>query len=267
MSTSLYRVLLLASGLGVFACSSSSPAPKEPEKCKQQILSSAIIASPHINPSPEGEPRPVQVRLYQLKTDTKLLNSSFEQVWQDDKTALGDSLGKVEEFTVYPNTRTEVKFERDESAQFMVAAALFREPKGRTWHASFELPPPPSAGACGAKCAGGECDAGAANPNPKMFIWIDGSAIADGADHADDYPDGRVHAAGVSTPSSDCGPAPKEAAPSQPNDGKGGSFDPSNLSMPEMPSTPSAPNVPSAPKAPAAPKAPSVPKAPSQPTL
>lgn len=204
------RILALMTCVGPLACSSNNPAPKEPEKCKQQILSSAVIASPYINPTSEGEPRPVQMRLYQLKTDTKFLNASFEQIWQDDKTALGDSLGNVEEFAVYPNTRTEVKFERDESAQFLVAAGLFREPKGRSWHVTFELPPPPSAGSCGAKCNGPDCDAGV-NGNPKMYIWVDGTSVQDGADHADVYPEGRVHPAGVSTPSADCAPSAGES--------------------------------------------------------
>ena len=241
----------LTCGLGLVACSSSNPPPKEPEKCKQQILSAAVIASPYINPTTEGEPRPVQIRLYQLKTDTRFLNASFEQIWQDDKTALGDSLGKVEEFAVYPNTRTELKFERDETAQFMVAAGLFREPKGRSWHATFELPPPPSAGACGARCAAGECDAGT-NPNPKLYIWVDGTSVQDGADHADDYPEGRVHPAGVTTPSADCPPsADGSKTPALP-----GSL-PGNVTAPQVTAPQvTAPQV-TVPEAPA-PKAPSV---------
>jgi type VI secretion system protein VasD len=254
MLSKSYRILALTSGLGLLACSSTSPPPKEPEKCKLQILSSAVIASPQINLSPEGEPRPVQMRLYQLKTDTNFLNSSFEQIWHDDKTALGESLGKVEEFPVYPNTRTEVKFERDESAQFLVAAGLFREPKGRSWHVSFELPPPPSAGSCGAKCAGGECDAGA-SPNPKLYIWVDGSSVQDGSDHADDYPEGRVHAAGVSTPTADC--APPSSADQSPGSSILGTVA-TAISPPAIAPPAGAPQAPAAP-APAMPAAPAPP--------
>jgi type VI secretion system protein VasD len=177
--------------LAIGSCSSSGPAPKEPEKCKVQALTGAIIASPHINPTIEGDPRPVQLRLYQLKSDTSFLNASFEQVWQDDKTALGDSLVKVEELSVYPNTRVAFKFERNDAAQFLTAAALFREPKGRTWFASFELPPPPSAGSCGAKSKEGEADAGT-KPDYRIYIWLDGTTVQDGADHADEFPEGRV---------------------------------------------------------------------------
>jgi type VI secretion system protein VasD len=150
-------------------------------------LTGAVIASPHINPTSEGESRPVQLRLYQLKTDTSFINATFEQIWHDEKTILGESLAKVEEVTVYPNTRSPFAFERDESSQFLIAAALFREPRGRAWYYSFELPPPPSAGACGLKCVGDDCDAGA-EKDPRIFIWIDGMVVQDGAEHAEDEP-------------------------------------------------------------------------------
>jgi type VI secretion system protein VasD len=183
--------LFLLLSLGAMGCSSSTPA-KEPEKCKLQIISAAIISSPYINPTTEGEPRPVQLRLYQLKTDTSFQNASFERIWKDDKEALGEDLVKVEEFPVYPDSRTELKFERAEPAQFLIAAGLFREPKGRSWFASFELPPPPNAGSCAAKCVSGQCDAGA-EANPKFYIWVEDTRVVDGIEHADDYPKGRVH--------------------------------------------------------------------------
>jgi len=181
--------LLAATSLG--ACSNNAPV-KEPEKCKLQIISAAVISSPYINPTPEGEPRPVQLRLYQLKSDTSFLNASFERIWKEDKEALGEDLVKVEEFPVYPDSRTELKFERQEPAQFLMAAGLFREPKGRSWYASFELPPPPNAGACAAKCTAGQCDAGA-ETNPKFYIWVEDTRVVDGIEHADEYPKGRVH--------------------------------------------------------------------------
>ncbi len=192
--------LLLRTGAGLLAlctigCSSGGPAPKAAEPCKLQVLTSSIIASPHINPTESGEPRPVQVRLYQLKSDTSLLNSSFEEVWKDDKKALGEDLVKVEQFPVYPDSRTTVNMERNPEAQFLVAAGLFREPKGRSWYTSLELPPPPGAGSCAAKCKKGECE-GKDGPNPQYYFWIDGSTLVEGSDHADDYPKGRVHDAG-----------------------------------------------------------------------
>ncbi len=187
----LLAISALLAVLPTLGCSNSAPV-KEPEKCKLQIISAAVISSPYINPTPQGEPRPVQLRLYQLKSDTSFLNASFERIWKEDKEALGDDLVKVEEFPVYPDSRTELKFERAEPAQFLIAAGLFREPKGRSWYASFELPPSPNAGACAAKCPGGQCDGGTEN-NPKFYIWVEDTRVVDGIEHADEFPKGRVH--------------------------------------------------------------------------
>jgi type VI secretion system protein VasD len=194
----LGRVLWFATVFGCSvaaaqACAGSVPPPKEPEECDLQIVTSSVITSKYINPSETGEPRPVQVRLYQLKSDVRLQNSDFEQIWKQDAEQLKDDLVKVEEFPVYPNTRTEIKFERDDAAQFLVAAALFRNPTGKTWFKSFELPPAPSegAGCIAAMCADGECDGGPVL-NPKIYIWIDATRVDDGIEYADYFPEGRV---------------------------------------------------------------------------
>ncbi len=172
----------------------TTPEAKEPEKCNLQMVTAAVITSKYINPAENGEPRPVQVRLYQLKSDVSLLNSDFEEVWKDDKKALGEDLVKVEEFPVYPNTRTEVKFERDEAAQFFVGAALFRTPAGKKWFKSFEFPPAPADGACGAVCPDGQCEK-KVELNPKFYLWINGTAVEDGIEYADFVPEGGAVAA------------------------------------------------------------------------
>src|SRR6478736_7353034 len=124
------KSLLLLVGLafatsGLVSCSTPEAPKPPPEKCNLQMVTAAVITSKYINPSENGEPRPVQVRLYQLKSDVSFLNADFEEIWKDDKKALGADLVKSEEFPVYPNTITAVKFERDASAQFLVGAALF----------------------------------------------------------------------------------------------------------------------------------------------
>ena len=173
------------------ACSSQTIVPvKEPEGCKFQVVGMSVIASPRINPDKNGEARPVQVRIYQLKTDVRLLNADFEPIWKDDKATLQDDLVKVDEFPVYPDTRTEIHFERDETALFVAAVALFRNPTGRSWWTTFELPPPPGKGNCGMPpCTGPNCDAGA-GPNlvPKYAVWIDSTRVTNGEDHLDENP-------------------------------------------------------------------------------
>jgi type VI secretion system protein VasD len=227
------KVFLVSLGLGLavvpgvpalVGCSSVT-VPKETPACTLQVVGLTVIASPMLNPEVDGAPRPVQLRLYQLKTDTRIENASFDEIWKDDKNTLQDDLVKVDELPIYPDTRTEVKFERDPSALFVVGVALFREPKGRTWWTEFELPPPPGKGSCmfpDAKCSGEGCPKDAGTPEggappraPHFAIWMDHTRIDDGSDHLDEFPSaGRVREVFLhfSAPSGSPSPAPPPAA-------------------------------------------------------
>lgn len=189
-------------------CGSTILPVKEAKKCQLQIVNMTVLASPMINPTNEGEARPVIVRIYQLKNDVNLANATFDQIWKDDKTTLGEDLVKADEFAVYPNSRSEVKFERDDSAGYVVAVALFRNPKGKSWFTSFELPPSPAKGECGAPCTGDECEKKEI-PQPVFVIWIDGTRIDSGEDHLDDFPEsGRTQVVKLGAPAPVAGTPP-----------------------------------------------------------
>lgn len=193
---------------------------KEPDNCKQQIIGMSIVASERLNPTECGDSRPVQLRIYQLKTDIRLQNASFDEIWKDDKKTLADDLVKVDEMSIYPDTRTEVKFERDDSALIVAAIALFRDHRGRSWYTTFELPPPAGKGNCGMpKCADGSCaDAGRVGNelSLKYSLWLFDRRVESGEDHLDDYPDGgkikemMEHPHCPSAPGAPIGPPPPQ---------------------------------------------------------
>ncbi len=206
-STSLARVsCAVALVAGVASCSGQQPPPQTPQACKPQTVGLTVIAARSINPSDDGEPRPVQLRIYELKADARLLDSSFESVWKADKATLMDDLVKVDEFAVYPDSRTEAKFERDESAHFVAAVALFRNPKGRSWWTEFELAAPTPSGPC-------------LPANVNFAVWIDQSRVTDGSDHLDEHPNGgrvrelHLHFAPASAREGEQGPPPPPPAP------------------------------------------------------
>jgi len=191
----IYRVLLgttlvVAVGGLASACTSTPPPVKTPEKCKLQIINMTILASNRLNPTEFGEPRPVQLRIYQVKSDARFNFAEFDEIWKNDQKTLGEDYVAMQQLSIYPDSRTDVKFERDESALNIVAAALFRNPSGRTWWASFELPPAPGKGDCGMECPNGECDGGTSLA-PRIVVWLDGTRVDDGEDHLDDYPEGK----------------------------------------------------------------------------
>src|SRR5437870_3136800 len=65
-------------GMSSIACSTNNQIlpVKEPDKCTLQVVGMSIISSPRINPTENGCPRPVQLRIYQLKTDARMLNAT-----------------------------------------------------------------------------------------------------------------------------------------------------------------------------------------------
>lgn len=177
----------------IVSCGSQTILPvKEGKKCEIQVVSLSVIASPTINPTTEGETRPVQMRIYQLKDDVKLQAATFDQIWKEDAQVLGQDIIKRDEVFVYPNTRTDVKFDRAPEASHIVGAALFRNPKGKSWYMAFELPPGPGKGDCltppGPDCPDGKCGF---NPNPKFSLWVDQTRVDDGADHLADVTDNK----------------------------------------------------------------------------
>jgi type VI secretion system protein VasD len=179
----------LASALGAGCGSTPPPAAPAPKVCDTQRVSLSILASHSLNPTLDDEPRPVVLRIYQLKSDVRFQSASFEEVWKNDATVLSDDLVNRDEVFVFPETRTNVKFERDPAAESVVVAALFRNPVGRRWYAAYDLPPMPGKGDCRTpECEGDVCAVDRANP--RFALWVEGTQVDDGAGHEDELPAG-----------------------------------------------------------------------------
>ena len=166
---------------------------KAPETCPLAHVTVSILTSPRVNLTRSGESRPVVVRVYQLRSDVRLANASFERVWQDDKATLGDELVKVDEHEVYPDSRVDLKFERPETVAHVAAVALFQNPQGRTWVASLDLPSVPVAGACGDPACDPDDETCAPRrlTEPHLSFYLDANTIDDGVEHLDDFPEVR----------------------------------------------------------------------------
>ena len=161
--------------LGLLGCATAAPPPAAPKVCDQQLVTLNLYATPAINPSAAGRPRPVVVRLYQLRSDVRLENASYEDLLARDKEVLEGDLLKVDEVSVFPSERLEVQFERVKGAAFLAAVALFRSPKGTSWRSLYGFPPLPSDAPCGRR-------AGAPAPEvaPQAAFFLDATRVDDG---------------------------------------------------------------------------------------
>jgi type VI secretion system protein VasD len=186
----------------LLGCSSSAPppeVPKAPEPCVAPRPHVTIAASAQVNAGVDGRGLPVQVRLYQLKSEAKLLNAFFEDVWNDDaKTLEGDLLG-MREVTVFPGQSQELDLEQLPDSRVLGAVALFREPRGRDWFVNYDLAPAKAEPPC-------------SPPEPRISIWLDRMKIQDG--------EGRVEAAGTEAPAAGSSPAPRTPSDAASGEGK-----------------------------------------------
>jgi type VI secretion system protein VasD len=154
--------------------------PQAPKPCDVQVVTLNIYAADNINPNEKGNPRPVWVRLYQLKGDVRMENATYDEILQKDKETLGEDFAKVDDVEVYPNDLLQIRFERMKEASVLAGVAMFHGPKGNSWKTFYAFPPTPADNqSCGAAAKGG--DAGAPQVDPKTAFFIESSKIDNGS--------------------------------------------------------------------------------------
>jgi type VI secretion system VasD/TssJ family lipoprotein len=83
-----------------------------------------------MNENERKESNSVDIRIYQLKDDSRFNQATIEKLWTDDKGALADDLIAVKQDTVYPGSaddrEKEIKMgEMPESVRFIGILALY----------------------------------------------------------------------------------------------------------------------------------------------
>ncbi len=161
------KIALLLPAMGIGACAAApEPPAKPPEPCPPVDTVIALNASERVNATAEGEGRPVQVRVYRLRGETRLRGATFEEIWQADREALQTDLASVSEYTVYPGKTQLVTLKPDAEAHFVALVALFREPQGNDWFLTYELERAPETPPCA--------------ETGTIPVWLDRMQIQDG---------------------------------------------------------------------------------------
>jgi type VI secretion system protein VasD len=195
-----FPILRALPAVAVLCCSSPPPPaapPPAPPACVPPRPQITIAASERANAGPDGKGLPVQVRLYQLKSEAKLVNPFFADIWKNDAATLAEDLLNVREVTVFPGQSQQFPLDQLPDARVLSAVALFRVPQGRDWLVNYDLAQPKPQGPC-------------PPPEPRISIWLDRMKIQDG--------EGQVGAGGGDAPAQ-AGSSPQrgEAAPGKGN--------------------------------------------------
>lgn len=156
----------LCAGCGGPAAPSAPAAPAKP--CQPLPLTLALTATQRSNALASGEGRPVQFRVYQLKSDAKLRTASFEDVWQNDSKVLEGEVVGSEQHTIFPGEKKTITVAPKPDASYLGLVTLFREPQGKDWFLTYEIAPPKAEPPCATK----------ADPIP---VWLDRMQMQDGA--------------------------------------------------------------------------------------
>jgi type VI secretion system protein VasD len=159
-------VSALALGCGGAPPPAAAAAPAKP--CQALPLQLAFTATPRSNALSTGEGRPVQLQIFQLKSDARLRTASFEDIWQSAPKTLEGELVSSEQHTLFPGEKKTIAIAPKPDAAYVGVVALFREPQGKDWFLTYEIAPPKSQPPCETK----------STPIP---IWVDRMQIQDGA--------------------------------------------------------------------------------------
>lgn len=109
------------------------PAPAE---AKIDFLA---MASPLINPLPDGQPSPVVLRMYLLNGDAAFVNANFRQLWENDAETLGPTvLGKTE-LVLNPGGVERISADLIEGTVLVAVVVGFRNFEEAKWRAMVPL--------------------------------------------------------------------------------------------------------------------------------
>jgi type VI secretion system protein VasD len=130
------RSAAIAIGLAGFAGCAAAPPPKP------QPLTLTFESAAELNPSVEGTPSPVVVRVYQLAAESDFRNAAFSALYPGDATALlGKNLIAKQELVAFPGEKSAVTLELASGVHVLGILVAYRNIDAATWRLVCALKP------------------------------------------------------------------------------------------------------------------------------
>jgi type VI secretion system protein VasD len=120
---------------GLAGCGSPPPPPPPPT-----IVELTITAAPDANPSTDGQPSPIAVRIYQLAAVGAFEKSDYFELHDHEAAQLGQDLIARDEVVLTPGTSKTMKIETKTGTKFLGAVAGYRDIDQATWRADTDVP-------------------------------------------------------------------------------------------------------------------------------
>lgn len=150
------RIIFITALLAAAGCSST---PKPP------IAQISLNVQPMINPYTDGirepEPRPVTIRIYELKSQTAFSTADYHSLISYYKETLDSDLLNSEEFQLFPGKKLRFNRTLHPDTRFVGVVSAFRDLEHARWRATAALPPDES--------------------NPEIYVLLEGNQVLIGA--------------------------------------------------------------------------------------
>lgn len=127
------RALLVGSASTLVAACASAPKPRT------SILDFTITVDRSVNPNENGNPSPIVMRIYELKSDTTFNSLDFFTLYDNDTAALGADMIGRREFELMPSSKSQMRTETSYETQYVGVIAGFRDINSSTWRASKQI--------------------------------------------------------------------------------------------------------------------------------
>jgi type VI secretion system protein VasD len=128
--------LVVLAGLG--SCSmfgSKGPAPRE-----AVTVNGNIQATADLNPSVSQSPRPLTLRIYELKSAVAFEQADFGALYSNDQAALGAEVLAREEIALQPGQTRPYDKVLNAETRFVAVFGAYRVPEKSTWRAIAPVP-------------------------------------------------------------------------------------------------------------------------------
>lgn len=107
--------------------------------CATPQVELGLSSTANLNMNNADDPLPVVIHIYQL-TDAKAFEkATFNELWKDDQTILGDSLLHKDTLTLDPASHQDIQFDRYPQTQFVALMAAFNNQTDNSWRVVKEV--------------------------------------------------------------------------------------------------------------------------------